>query len=143
MMDVPVHVKSSVLLRYRSGRANSHRYSASTNEVKEPRRPSIHDKTTSEQRRTKKAMTVQELCKAPFVTTTTAAPWTTITDDDNLVSHLLSVYFTWHQPTAPIIHRDAFFDGLESKNIHSPYCSPLLVNIILSIASVRISLCMY
>lgn len=84
----------------------------------------------------KKAMTVQELCKAPFVVTTTAAPWTIVTNDDNLVSHLLSVYFTWNQPVAPIIHRDAFFDGLSSRNVDSPYCSPLLVNILLSIASV-------
>ena len=104
--------------------------------MKQPRRPSVSDQITTEYRRVKKAMTVQELCKAPFVVTATAAPWTTVTSDDNLVSHLLSVYFTWQQPGAPIIHRDAFFEGLSSRNINSPYCSPLLVNIILSIASV-------
>ena len=117
-------------------RLNACRCSVSNNEVKEQRRPSTSDLTATEHRRSKKAMTVQELCKAPFVVTTTAQPWTTVTDDSSLVSHLLSVYFTWHQPTAPIIHRDAFLDGLKSKDIHSPYCSPLLMNIILSIASV-------
>ena len=121
---------------YRQHKVNIRRCSVSSDEVKEPRRTSVSDQATTDKHRTKKAMTVQELCKAPFVVTATAAPWTRATDDSNLVSHLLSVYFTWHQSTAPIIHRDAFMDGLHSKDIHSPYCSPLLVNILLSIASV-------
>lgn len=34
-----------------------------------------------------------------------AAPWTTVTQDDDLVSHLVSLYFTWDYPFYSFLDR--------------------------------------
>ncbi|KAJ5123268.1 hypothetical protein N7448_009365 [Penicillium atrosanguineum] len=58
-----------------------------------------------------------------------AQPWTSVTDDDALVSHLISLYFTWQHPILNWIDRDLFLRDMRSKNLNSRFCSPLLVNI--------------
>lgn len=65
-----------------------------------------------------------------------ARPWTDVTDDDNAVSHLISVYFAWHHYGYPCVDRDIFVREMQSKNTSSIFCSPFLVNSILMIACV-------
>ncbi|KAL3466872.1 hypothetical protein BJX64DRAFT_249196 [Aspergillus heterothallicus] len=64
-----------------------------------------------------------------------AKPWTTVTDDDDLVSHLVSLFFTWSFPYFCWMDRDAFISGMQSGDLQNPYCSPFLVNAILAEAS--------
>jgi hypothetical protein len=65
-----------------------------------------------------------------------AKPWTTVTDDDDLVSHLISLYFTWTNPFLCWIDRDVFIGEMQKGDLRSRYCTPFLVNAILSEASV-------
>ncbi|KAK6519065.1 hypothetical protein TWF281_003754 [Arthrobotrys megalospora] len=55
-----------------------------------------------------------------------AHPWTTVTDDDELVSHLMSLYMTWDHPVWHLFDWDIFIDAMKSGDTN--YCSPLLVN---------------
>ncbi|KAL4913090.1 hypothetical protein BDW62DRAFT_214528 [Aspergillus aurantiobrunneus] len=64
-----------------------------------------------------------------------AKPWTTVTDDDDLVSHLVSLYFTWSYPFFCWIDREVFIREMQRGDMQSPYCTPFLVNTILSEAS--------
>ncbi|KAK6519961.1 hypothetical protein TWF506_000255 [Arthrobotrys conoides] len=61
-----------------------------------------------------------------------AAPWTTVTDDNEMVSHLLSSFATWDANTLHFFDMDIFLEGMEKEN-HS-FCSPLLANSVLAIA---------
>lgn len=65
-----------------------------------------------------------------------AKPWTSVTDDDAFVSHLISLYFTWQQPTFRWIDRDLFLADMKTGKLSSRFCSPLLVNILLTVACV-------
>lgn len=40
-----------------------------------------------------------------------ASPWTSLTNDDEAVSHLVSVFFTWHNPTWRFVEQDLFLQG--------------------------------
>jgi hypothetical protein len=65
-----------------------------------------------------------------------AKPWTTLTDDDELVSHLVSIFFEWINPYLRNVEEDLFLDAMRSGDLTSEYCSPLLVNSILAYACV-------
>lgn len=65
-----------------------------------------------------------------------ARPWTNVTEDDEFVSHLMSLWFTWSHPFLNWIDRDLFIESMQSGDLDSPYCSPFLVNIILADACV-------
>lgn len=65
-----------------------------------------------------------------------ASPWTDVTDDDNAVSHLVSVYFTWSHHAYASLDREVFVRHMASKDLGSPFCSPFLVNAMLMSASV-------
>lgn len=67
-----------------------------------------------------------------------AKPWTSVTDDSAFVSHLISLYFSWQQPTFRWIDRDLFINDMKSGKLGSRFCSPLLVNILLTVACVSI-----
>ena len=60
-----------------------------------------------------------------------ASPWTTITDDDNFVSHMISVYFTWHHESYPAVYKDIFIKAMIAGDTSSQFCSPFLVNCML------------
>ncbi|KAL4900102.1 hypothetical protein BDW74DRAFT_188665 [Aspergillus multicolor] len=64
-----------------------------------------------------------------------AKPWTTVTDDDDLVSHLISLHFTWTNPVMCWIDKDVFIREMQKGDLRSRYCTPFLVNAILSVAS--------
>jgi hypothetical protein len=69
-----------------------------------------------------------------------ANPWTSTTDDDDFVSHLISLYFTWQHCISNYIDRDLFLRDMRSKELSSHFCSPLLVNSILAVACVSLYL---
>lgn len=65
-----------------------------------------------------------------------AFPWTTVIENDNFVSHLLSLWFTWTHPFLNWIDKDLFVRDMQSKDPDATFCSPFLVNIILADACV-------
>jgi hypothetical protein len=69
-------------------------------------------------------------CKVP------AKPWTNVTDDDELVSHLVSLYMTWDYPFFAFFDRKTFLENMEKGNLNSDFCSPYLVNALLANACV-------
>ncbi|KAM5526595.1 C6 transcription factor [Fusarium oxysporum f. sp. phaseoli] len=68
----------------------------------------------------------------PYLWNVKASRWTSVTDDDQLVSELLNSYFL-HQYTAYLVfHKDYFLEDLAKGRTR--FCSPLLVNAILAAA---------
>ncbi|KAF3385221.1 Nitrogen assimilation transcription factor nirA [Penicillium rolfsii] len=58
--------------------------------------------------------------------------WTRVTEDDSLISHLLTMYFTWHYPFFTLLAKDLFYRDY-IRGVSSAYCSPLLVNAMLAL----------
>ena len=63
-----------------------------------------------------------------------ATPWTSVTDDDDLVSNLISVWRTWDSPFYDFLDTGLFLRDLQAEKLNSKFCSPFLVNCILAIA---------
>lgn len=80
-------------------------------------------------------VTLESLCDIPLFRVP-AKPWTEVTDDNDLVSHLVSLYFTWDHPCAQFVDQGIFLDHMKRGDLSSGFCSPLLVNSLLSLASV-------
>lgn len=57
--------------------------------------------------------------------------WTTITDDIDLVHHLLALFFCWEYPTFVSMSRKHFIHDFRNGN--TKYCSTILVNAMLAI----------
>lgn len=83
-------------------------------------------------------VTLESLCDIPLFEVP-AKPWTKVTDDDYLVSHLVSLYFTWDHPCTQFLDQRIFLQHMKLGDRRSEFCTPLLVNSLLSMASVRIS----
>ncbi|KAJ5584949.1 uncharacterized protein N7459_004749 [Penicillium hispanicum] len=104
-----------------------------------------HDEATAEQSKKPKSvhkpqsnprlkfMDVKRMSDMPLFQVP-ASPWTSVITDDAVVSHLISLYFTWQHQVLNWIDRDLFLGGMKSGNLDSPFCSPLLVNSILAAA---------
>lgn len=58
--------------------------------------------------------------------------WTEVTDDDSLISHLMTMYFTWHYPFFTTLSKNMFYRDY-IRGVSSSYCSALLVNAILAL----------
>lgn len=85
-----------------------------------------------------KVMDIHYLCdEAPFKVP--ARPWTDVTDDAGLVSHLVSLYFTWDYPFHAFLDEEVFLRHMARGNLGSKFCSPFLVNAMLSNACVGCS----
>ncbi|KAL4803804.1 fungal-specific transcription factor domain-containing protein [Aspergillus unguis] len=78
-----------------------------------------------------KVMDVHYLCDSAPVKVP-AQPWTSVTDDDALVSHLVSLYFTWDYPFYAFADREILIKHMQKRNLQSDFCSPLLVNALLA-----------
>lgn len=80
----------------------------------------------------KRLMSVDRLTdRAPI--SVPAHPWTGITDDDFIASHLVSLCFTWPESTwAHMIDHDCFIRDMRSGDRESPCCSPLLANLVMA-----------
>lgn len=65
--------------------------------------------------------------------------WTTVTDDPNLIMHLLNMYFSWHYTFFCVTRKSLFFRdfsmGKPPANTRRKtwYCTPLLVNAMLAL----------
>lgn len=82
------------------------------------------------------AMDISYLCdNAPYKVP--AKPWTSVTDDDDLISHLVSLYMTWDYPFFAFFDRKTFLENMQKGNLNSDFCSPFLVNALLANACVR------
>ncbi|KAJ5320120.1 hypothetical protein PENANT_c025G05033 [Penicillium antarcticum] len=79
-------------------------------------------------------ITLESLCDIPLFEVQ-AKPWTQVTDDDYLVSHLVSLYFTWDHPCSQFLDQGAFIAHMRRGNLNSEFCAPILVNSLLSMAS--------
>jgi hypothetical protein len=60
-------------------------------------------------------------------------PWTSVTSDGALVEHLLALYFCWEYPICATVSQEHFMDDF--KKGRRRYCSSLLVNALLALAS--------
>lgn len=58
--------------------------------------------------------------------------WTNITNDEQLISHLMTMYFTWHYPFFTTLPKDLFYRDY-IRGVSGQYCSSLLVNTILAL----------
>lgn len=76
----------------------------------------------------------------PMIDKITTTQWTMVISDNRLIRRLISLYFTVPHPCAPLVHKDLFLEDMTTGG--TSFCSPLLVNAILSIASVK-PLCPY
>ncbi len=65
----------------------------------------------------------------------TAQPWTTLTQSDEAVSHLVSIYLTMINPYWRLVEEDIFLGAMRSRDLNSPLCSPALVNAMLAYGS--------
>lgn len=60
------------------------------------------------------------------------AQWTRVTDDEKLVGHLMTMYFTWHYAYFTTLSKNLFYrDYIRGQS--SQYCSSLLVNAMLAL----------
>lgn len=80
-------------------------------------------------------VTLEMLCDIPLFQVPTK-PWTTVTDDNHLVSHLVSLYFTWDHPFSHLIDQKIFLEEMAKGDLGSEFCTPFLVNSLLAMASV-------
>lgn len=99
------------------------------------RRANLQGPTPSFRR---KVMDVNFLCDTPPIRVP-AKPWTKVTDDDDFVSHLMSLYFTWDYPFYAFLDRDVFVKHMMAGRLDSEFCSPFLVNAILANACVSLA----
>ncbi|SPJ78507.1 related to pathway-specific regulatory protein nit-4 [Fusarium torulosum] len=62
--------------------------------------------------------------------------WTTISDDDRLLSHLLLLFWTWDTICSRVIDRTMFEEDLKAINHPNElrFCSPFLVNALLAVS---------
>lgn len=58
--------------------------------------------------------------------------WTNVTKDKNLIVHLINLYFCWHYSYFTTLSKDLFYRDFLTGRL-SQYCSPLLVNVLLSL----------
>ncbi|KAL4888977.1 hypothetical protein BDV59DRAFT_210620 [Aspergillus ambiguus] len=79
-------------------------------------------------------ITLEKLCDIPLFQVS-AKPWTAVTNDDHLVSHLISLFFTWDHPLLQVVDQGLFLDHMMKNDTESAFCTPLLVNSILAVAS--------
>ncbi|KAL6857388.1 fungal-specific transcription factor domain-containing protein [Trichoderma novae-zelandiae] len=69
--------------------------------------------------------------KGPQMMKQPSGTWTTITDDVDLVQHLLALYFCWEYPTFASLSKEHFLrDFREGRH---RYCSSILVNALLAL----------
>ncbi|KAJ5484546.1 hypothetical protein N7453_012014 [Penicillium expansum] len=79
----------------------------------------------------RKVMDIHYLCdSAPCEVP--AAPWTRVTADADLVSHLVSLYFAWDWPFTAVLDKEVFVRHMARGVLGSEFCSPFLVNAVLS-----------
>ncbi|KAL4784036.1 hypothetical protein BJX76DRAFT_348164 [Aspergillus varians] len=79
-------------------------------------------------------ITVEKLCDIPLFQVP-CKPWTKVTSDNHFVSGLISLYFTWDHPLMQVVDQEMLLRDMNACNLSSEFCSPVLVNSILAVAS--------
>lgn len=82
-------------------------------------------------------LAIESLTDVPLVRVP-AKPWTDVTDDNDFVAHLISVYFTWFYSCYPCVDQSVFVKAMISGDESSQFCSRLLVNVICMMACVSV-----
>ena len=80
-------------------------------------------------------MNIRRIVDRPIVNVP-ASPWTTVTADDSLVSHLISLWLTWCHPIWNYLDPELFARDMQGARLDCEFCSPFLVNSILAEACV-------
>ncbi|PYH77865.1 C6 transcription factor [Aspergillus uvarum CBS 121591] len=75
-------------------------------------------------------LTIERLCDTPLYQVPSS--WTYCDADDFVVSHLVSLYFTWDHPFSQILDQDLF---LIDMTVDPDFCTPFLMNSILAVAA--------
>ena len=83
----------------------------------------------------RRMLTLTELTDNPTFKVS-AAPWTTVTEDDFFVSHLVSAYLSWYHWYYHNFDERLFLDAMSRGSLESTYCSPFLVNAVLGMGCV-------
>ena len=86
----------------------------------------------SKQRRVMDISSLTSASDPPIIVS--AQPWTSVTEDDVLVSNLISLWFTWGQPFYKFIDPGLFLADMQKGDLNCRYCSPFLVNALLAMA---------
>lgn len=81
----------------------------------------------------RKALDITLLIEAPPIDVP-ASPWTEVTDDNLLVSDLVSSWLIWDQYFYNWLDEDLFLRDMRSGDLNARYCSPFLVNAMLALA---------
>lgn len=91
--------------------------------------------TGASKRAIEERITPQYLLLPPI--TVVANPWTTLASDE-VVSHLVSLYFTWEQPCLQFVDKNAFVEDMKigQTTRRDGFCSSLLVSALLAQACV-------
>ncbi|EME45355.1 hypothetical protein DOTSEDRAFT_71176 [Dothistroma septosporum NZE10] len=63
------------------------------------------------------------------------APWVDLSIGNHATSHLISIFLRIHNPFWRCVEEDLFVKAMRSGQLDSGFCSPLLVNAILALAS--------
>jgi hypothetical protein len=65
-----------------------------------------------------------------------ASPWTSLTANDDAVSHLVTIFLTYINPYSRCVEEDLFLKSMRQPTGDSTYCTSFLVHAILACASV-------
>ncbi|KAL4910473.1 hypothetical protein BDW74DRAFT_186448 [Aspergillus multicolor] len=79
-------------------------------------------------------ISVEGLCDSPLFQVP-CKPWTNVSNDDHLISGLISLYFTWDHPLMQVVDQEMFLRDMSAGDLSSEFCCPALVNSILAVAS--------
>jgi hypothetical protein len=80
-------------------------------------------------------LNINRLCDIPLFSVP-AHPWTSVTDDNEFVSRLVSLWFTWAHSRLDWVDRDLFLQDMKSGRLDSTFCTPFVVNAMLAEACV-------
>lgn len=95
-----------------------------------PKLPSSESSSSSEP--ASRVLTVTRLIDEPLYRVP-AAPWTSVVQDEHLVSHLVSLWATWHHLLPDGIILEPFLRAMKAARLESHFCSPFLVNCVLAV----------
>ncbi|KAI8627220.1 hypothetical protein F5Y19DRAFT_477789 [Xylariaceae sp. FL1651] len=66
-----------------------------------------------------------------------ANQWTTVTNNDHMLANFISLYLSWDHASLRLFDEDYFLEQMVA--VRTEYCSPLLVNAILAVATLNYS----
>lgn len=117
-----------------------HRPNGNVVGISRGKQPESLDSDPTEQRQSDKASTEQEKVADTPAFSVPSQPWTRVTTDDTLVSHLISTFLLDLNPYWRHVEEDLFLHDMRSEQRSvldsSLYCSPLLVNAICALSCV-------